>query len=160
MEIYHIILIAVVLILLGGAVKGFQNGFVTEVSNVISLIAALVVVAIFVMGVKEYMQDEMVHVIVLVIALLLVVTVYKVVNFILASLKIIMKLPVASGLNRFLGIVLGTVKGLVVIWLFFIIISSFSLGQMNQVILDAVHKNVFLEFLYNNNLLIYAIASL
>lgn len=160
MEIYYIILIAVILLLLGGALKGFQNGFVTEVSNVISLVAALMVVAIFVMGIKEYMQDRIIHVMVLVIALLLVVTVYKVVNFILTSLKIIMKLPIASGLNRILGLSLGAVKGLILIWLFFIILTNFEFGAINAAVMEAVARNGFLGFLYKNNLLLYIIASI
>lgn len=149
----NIILIVVILVLIGGAIKGFRSGFIAEVSSLLSLISALVVVSIFVIGIKEYMSDEFVHVIVAIVILLIVVTVYKIVNFILTSLGIIMKLPIASGINRILGFALGGIKGVVFLWIFLIVIAYVKLGPLNNIIIEGVNKSKFLTVLAQNNIL-------
>lgn len=85
--------------------------------------------------------------------LLAFITMTAVVRIVLYVLDIIGHLPVIGGLNRLAGGVLGLGTGLVIIWVLFIVITMMYDLSICKLFLGNIEENEFLQFLYNNNIL-------
>ena len=66
---------------------------------------------------------------------------------------IISRLPVIHQADRLGGFVTGLVEGLIVVWLMFAIVTAAGNSSWAADILAQIHSNSFLEFVYNNNLI-------
>ena len=73
-----------------------------------------------------------------------------------AIIKYVQDLPVVKGVTSWLGLILGLVKGLLVTWLFMFIVSITTATSFGQYFIPMIEENVFLRFLYENNMLITA----
>ncbi len=62
------------------------------------------------------------------------------------------KLPVLKEVNSFVGAVVGLVFALLVIWIFFAIVTLLGSTPFGANMLDSIAGNPFLNFLYNNNI--------
>lgn len=80
-----------------------------------------------------------------------------VVSIIFRALNIVSRLPVINTLNKLSGFVLGTVQGLIIIWVGCVFINIFSSTEMVQEIYRCIEENQLLQYIYNNNLLLDAI---
>lgn len=101
-------------------------------------------------------------------AVIIQIVVYLI-SFILASiiLKIILnildlfsKLPILGGINRLGGFMLGTICGLLYLWIFFLVITIFSGTELGGYLLREVAGDKFLDYLYENNLLLQFLMSI
>lgn len=72
---------------------------------------------------------------------------------IIYMLGIISDLPVIGGLNRIAGAALGLAKGLVIIWVIFVIITLAYDSQIGAICMQNIEEHEFLKFLYDNNIL-------
>lgn len=85
--------------------------------------------------------------------LLLAVVVTIVVQILLGVLGVIGKLPVVGGINRLAGGVLGLAIALILVWVFFLLITLlYNTGFGRQCFAD-ISENAFLKYLYDNNIL-------
>lgn len=75
------------------------------------------------------------------------------------TLNIISKLPVLNQINKTAGLAAGVVHGLVVTWLFFILMTVFSSTVFGQEMMQMVGESQVLSIIYNNNLLLGFITS-
>ena len=82
------------------------------------------------------------------IAVIIAVTVVTVVGKVLGLLG---KLPGISILNRILGAVFGAVRGIVLIWLFFLIVVITEESKFGTFCLNQIHGSALLLFLYEHN---------
>ena len=149
----NIVFFVVLLLLIGGGVKGYKRGMIEEVNTVIALVIALIVIGMFVVAVKGYMDHETLRTILGIVCLTIAVLVYKVVDFILSSLKIISIIPVIRGVNKLLGFGVGVVEAVLLIWALFLIIVAFEFGGISSYILADIKENLFLTYLFQNNYL-------
>ena len=69
-------------------------------------------------------------------------------------LDLVSKLPVLDQVNRIAGMAVGLVEGVLVVWIFFVVLTVFAGTEFGQTALQMVNENAFLSFLYNNNLLV------
>ena len=76
-----------------------------------------------------------------------------VVRIILYVLDIIGNLPVIGGLNRLAGGILGLGTALIIVWILFIVITMVYDSSIGKLFLGNIAENEFLQFLYNNNIL-------
>ena len=81
------------------------------------------------------------------------IVVTAVVRIVLYILDIIGHLPVIGGLNRLAGGLLGLGTGLVIVWVLFIAITMMYDLTICKLFLSNIEENEFLQFLYNNNIL-------
>ena len=81
------------------------------------------------------------------------IVVTAVVRIVLYILDIIGHLPVIGGLNRLAGGLLGLGTGLVIVWVLFIAITMMYDLAICKLFLSNIEENEFLQFLYNNNIL-------
>lgn len=77
-----------------------------------------------------------------------------VVHIISQILGIVSKIPVLKGVNRFFGLFAGGFYGLILVWVAFYIVAICSTSEMGTVIISYIHESEFLEFLYENNLVL------
>ena len=84
----------------------------------------------------------------------LFIVVYIIMQVIIRMVDIVSRLPVLHQINKTGGLVLGLVKGLIVVWVFFIAITIFCDTEFAHTVFAFVNDNSFLAFLYNNNLIL------
>ncbi|MDO5292621.1 MAG: CvpA family protein [bacterium] len=68
-------------------------------------------------------------------------------------LDIISRLPVLNSINKIGGIFVGALKSIIVIWLFFVILTVFSGSEFGQSMFAMINDSVLLSYIYNNNML-------
>lgn len=82
------------------------------------------------------------------------VVILVILRIIFAVTGIFSKLPVIKELNKTGGLIFGLLEGLFVVWILFIVITAnASQGWASSALAD-IGSNGFLEFLYNNNLIL------
>lgn len=85
--------------------------------------------------------------------LLAFIVITAVVRIILYILDIIGNLPIIGGLNRLAGGALGLGTALIIVWILFIAITMLYDLPISKLFLQNIEENEFLQFLYNNNIL-------
>lgn len=156
----NIVLVVVALLLLGGAIKGFQNGLVKELSTLIGLIGALAAGAAVVAALRNYQSKNTMNLIIAVICLVVILLAFKIIDFILTSLKLLSNIPLIRGVDKLLGIAAGLAEGIVVIWIAFLLISAFDIAGLRSVVLNLIGENDFLSFIFYNSYMARGIAEL
>lgn len=103
----------------------------------------------------EYMVEYFAKLVVNILSFLLTFLVVTIVlRTIIYMLGIIGDLPVIGGLNRVAGAALGTVKGLIIVWVIFAIITLVYDTQLGEVCMQSIQEHEFLKFIYDNNVLL------
>ncbi len=75
------------------------------------------------------------------------------------ALNLISKLPLLNQLNKTAGLLAGLVHGLILVWLFFLLLTVFSTTEFGQSTMKLVAENELLSIIYNNNILLKFITS-
>lgn len=109
---------------------------------------------------KDYINNYLAGVIIN--ALSFVITFVVIMAFLWAlciALDLISKLPLLNGVNKTAGLLAGLLHGLVIVWVFFLIITVFGGTKIGQQALEMIGDSEILSFIYNNNLLLKIITS-
>lgn len=149
----NIIFLIIVMLFIGGGIKGFRNGMVEELNKAVALILALVAIAMFVVAAKGYLEHETLRTILGIVCMTIAILVYKIVDFILSSLKMISLIPVIRGVNKLLGFGVGVAESVILVWAVFIVIVAFEFGGVSRYILENIRENTLLTYLFSNNYL-------
>ncbi|NLZ82976.1 MAG: CvpA family protein [Clostridiales bacterium] len=105
-------------------------------------------------GFKDYVSSYLAGVIINSMAFILTFLVILIALWIISiALNLISKLPILNGLNKTMGMVAGLLQGLLLVWVFFIVITIFSGSQMGHDALEMIETSEILRFIYNNNFL-------
>lgn len=84
-----------------------------------------------------------------------------IVSFILATLmirilsyalNIIASLPVIRGVNKIAGALVGLIKGIMFVWVAFVILTILCNTGVGQICMDLIEQDTFLSYLYNQNI--------
>lgn len=86
-----------------------------------------------------------------VIYIVIMVVVFIALRIIIGATGIIRRLPVIKQADKLGGVIVGLIEGLIVVWIFFTVVTAMSGTENVANILAQIHKNAFLEALYNNN---------
>ena len=156
----NIIFLIVLMLFIGGGIKGFRHGMVEELNKAVALILALAAIAMFVVAAKSYMEHETLRTILGIVCMTIAILVYKIVDFILSSLKIISLIPVIRGVNKLLGFGVVVAESVILIWAVFIVIVAFEFGGASRYILENIKENTLLTFLFSNNYLANLVADI
>jgi uncharacterized membrane protein required for colicin V production len=98
--------------------------------------------------VSGYLAGWMLKGIAFVVAMVLVSILLRV---ILGVLNVVTRLPVLNGANRILGIGVGFIEGLLVIWLLLFIVTISSTSDFGRQLIGYIEESEILRYLYNNN---------
>lgn len=82
---------------------------------------------------------------------IILVILYIIIRMCLVFTNVLSKLPLVGETNKILGSVVGLCEGLIVVWLFFIIITAFGNTEFASNLLVDINENPILAFLYNYN---------
>lgn len=82
------------------------------------------------------------------------ITAWIVVHIISQLLGIVSRIPILKGINRTLGLFAGGIYGVLIVWIAFYIIALCSASETGMVLTSYIYDNVFLTFLYENNLIL------
>lgn len=110
--IVSIILFIIILVLRIRA--GFKHGFVKELSNIISMVLALILGFIIYKGVKAAMVMKFGTMITALILVLIMLAVFGINKLIFKILKVFASLPVVNGIDKFFGIIAGIIEAVLI----------------------------------------------
>lgn len=98
--------------------------------------------------VGEFLSKLIIHIVAFLCTFLLVTIVLRAIIF---ALDIVSELPVLGFFNRLAGGVVGAAGGLIIIWLFFVIITLLYVTAFGREIYQVIQENAILNMLYENN---------
>lgn len=148
----NVTLLAVVVLIVWMMIRGFKKGMAKELSGLVALFAAFVVLALALMLVSSFSQGEMTNTLYSVILLVLFGLAYGIVKFILRSAKVVSKLPIINFFDSVLGIGVGLCKAILVTWIFFMLCANNYLGTISEYVQQDIAGNTFLKFIYQYNI--------
>ena len=76
----------------------------------------------------------------------------------LGTLSVFKRLPLIGTADHLLGLVLGLIQGMLIIWGLFLVLSLFSTSEIGARLMQEVNASPFLSFLYNSNPLLNSAA--
>ena len=147
----NLLLPALLLLAVWRAWRGYKNGFAEEIYRLISLVAALFVLALLLMAVSSFRAYDMKNGIISVILLIITGIVLHLFGIIMKSLKAIAKLPIISFLNRLLGLAAGIAEVIVGAWIMYCVIHAFPTGEFGTQIMIWTQESEWLMKLYEAN---------
>jgi uncharacterized membrane protein required for colicin V production len=109
---------------------------------------------------KGYVSNYLTGVIINAMAFIITFVVILILLWVISiALDIISKLPLINSINKTAGLLAGLLHGLVVVWLFFILLTVFGSTELGQKGMEMVGESQILSLLYNNNFLLGFITS-
>lgn len=98
--------------------------------------------------VGEFLSKLIIHIVAFLCTFLLVTIVLRAIIF---AFDIVSELPVLGFFNRLAGGVVGAAGGLIIIWLFFVVITLLYVTAFGREIYQVIQENAILNMLYENN---------
>lgn len=119
---------AMILLLLIWRIKrGFANGMMQEIVNLLSGIIALACVALVFLAVSSAVNKSMHTLTVCIVALVLLGIVFKLCHLILTTLLAVGNISIVSGINKLLGAVMGAAEGCLLAYILYKVLSHFGI---------------------------------
>lgn len=148
--------------------KGIQVEIISELplpqvlkSNILDNNNSEMYEALDASGVYEYISKSIAVVILNAMVFLVLVIICRVFFFSLGkAMGEIAKLPIIRSVDKIGGGILGAMKGLIIIWIVFLVLSITSTFSYSQEIIQSINQNELLKLLYDNNLLLDIVADL
>ncbi len=147
----NVTLLAVVILAVWMMIRGFKKGMAKELSGLVALFAAFVVLALGLMLVASFTEGEMTNTLYSVILLVVFGLAYGIVKFILRSARAVSSLPIIKFFDSVLGIGVGLVKAILIIWIVFMLGANNYLGPVSTRIIQDIEGNTFLKLLFEFN---------
>lgn len=98
--------------------------------------------------VGEFLSKLIIHIVAFLCTFLLVTIVLRAIIF---ALDIVSELPVLGFFNRLAGGAVGAAGGLIIIWLYFVVITLLYVTAFGREIYQVIQENAILNMLYENN---------
>lgn len=77
--------------------------------------------------------------------------VWLIIRLVLGGLSVFRHLPIFGTADRLLGLLLGLIQGVLIVWGLFMILSLFATSQVGSILMREIYASPFLSFLYNMN---------
>ena len=156
----NLLLIITAVILLFMVVDGYKKGMVRSLISLISLLITCVVLFLLGNALSSYFDGRFFNVIITLLLLAAIGLVHHLLNVVFFSAKVISKLPIVHSLDKLLGIVVGILETVLIVWTIYAFNIFRDLGTLGQVIVDYTRDSKILTCLYENNYLAYLIEQL
>lgn len=149
----NIMVLIVLFLLVIKIMDGYKKGMVKEIISFVSLIVMCIVVVLISAGLHSYMEKEVLGIVVAVLLLAVLGIAHHLLQVVFFSAKLISKLPVISWGNKVLGMVVGALEVVLLLWTLFTFIMYFGLGMLGQLIVEYTSQSRLLTWLYELNML-------
>lgn len=147
----NITLLISIIIVIATMIGGYKHGMVKEITGVVALGAGLLVIALGIMLFSSFSRGEVTNTVYTVILLVLFGVVYGIVKFFLRSAKAVSRLPILSFFNSVLGAGVGFCKGILVLWILFLLCYHLPMGEVNALVQADIAENTVLKLIYQYN---------
>lgn len=147
----NLLLIILLILLICNVVEGYKKGMVRSIISLVSLIALCIVAVLIGNGLKSYTDGEMVNVVIMVLLLCLLGIVQHLLNVVFFSAKAISKLPVIHSLDKILGIVVGVLETVLLLWTVYTFIMNLDLGMIENMVMEYTRDSNILTWFYEHN---------
>ena len=112
-------------------------------------------------GVYDYIARSIAMVVLNASIFLVLVLICRIFFFFLGrTAKGLSKLPILSSIDKVGGGMLGAIKGLILIWIFFLVLSVTSAMDWSQTLIGQINQSAILKMLYDNNVLVGIVGDL
>lgn len=149
----NIMVLIVLTLLLIKILDGYKKGMVKEIISFVSLIVMCIVVVLISAGLHSYMEHEVIGIVVAVLLLVILGIAHHLLKVVFFSAKVISKLPVISWGNQILGMVVGALEIVLLLWTLYTFIMYFGLGMVGELIVEYTRQSQLLTWVYQFNLL-------
>ncbi|HWT75711.1 MAG TPA: CvpA family protein [Mobilitalea sp.] len=110
---------------------------------------------------KDYVTNYLTGVIINAMAFIITFIVLLILLWVIClTLDIVSKLPLLNQINKTAGLLAGLLHGLVVVWLFFILLTVFGSTDIGQKAMQMIGDSQILSMIYNNNFILKFITSI
>ena len=154
---FNLLTIIAAVILICMVMDGYQKGMVRSLISLISLLITCVVLFLIGNALGSYFDGRFFNLIITLLLLGAIGVVHHLFNVVFFSAKMISKLPIVHSLDKLLGIVVGILETVLIIWTIYSFNIFRDLGTLGQVIVDCTRDSKILTYLYENNYLAYLI---
>jgi uncharacterized membrane protein required for colicin V production len=154
----NLLLVIMAVVLICMVMDGYKKGMVKSLISLISLLITCVV--LFLIGLSSYFDGKIFNVILTILLLAAIGLVHHLLNIVFFSAKMIVKLPIVHSLDKLLGIVVGILETVLIVWTIYAFNIFRDLGTLGQVIVDYTRDSRILTCLYENNYLAYLVEQL
>ena len=111
-------------------------------------------------GFKEYVSRYLTGIVINALAFTLTFVIILILLWVISiALDIVGKLPLLKQVNKTAGLVAGLIHGLVIVWMFFIVLTVFQSSELGQKAMEMIGDSQILSFIYNNNFLLDSVTS-
>ena len=156
----NLLLIIMAVVLLCMVADGYKKGMVKSLISLISLLITCVVLFLVGNALSSYFDGRFFNLILTLLLLAAIGLVHHLLNAVFFSAKMISKLPVVHSLDKLLGVVVGILETILIVWTIYAFNIFRDLGTLGQVIVDYTRDSKILTCLYENNYLAYLIEQL
>lgn len=151
----NILLIIMGIILICNMVDGYKKGMVRSVISFVSLIVLCIVAALIGNGLQSYFDGEFLNVVIMVFLLCILGIVHHLLGVVFFSAKMISKLPIVHSLDKLLGVVVGVLETVLIIWTIYTFVMMLNMGMIGQQLLEYTRESSILTWFYEHNHLAY-----
>lgn len=150
----NLTLIIVLIVLFYMVANGYKKGFTKQLSGLVALAAAFVMLSLGIMLVSSFQNGEVTNTVYSVILLAVFGLVYGIIKFLLRSIKLISNLPILRFGDQVLGIAAGGIKWILIVWIFFLLCENNYFGDLTEFICADIAESTILKLLYHYNFFI------
>lgn len=139
-------------------VAATKRGMVKEICSLIATLAGCISILVIAFAVRNYIHNNKLLFVITLVLLAIFGMIYKMIDGLLTTMKLIAKLPVVKTADKLLGVVVGIIETIIVVWTLFCIIMIMDGGMIERVVLECVNQNIIMRKLFEYNYL-YVIIS-
>lgn len=150
MEI-NVLTVIVLVCLVLKILDGYQKGMVKEIISFVSLIFLCLVVALIGNGLSDYNEGNFLNVAVVVLLLAVLGIAHHIINVVVLPAKLIAKLPVVHSVDKLLGVVVGVMETVLLLWTVYAFTMMTDLGMIGEYIRQSTADSPVLTWFYQHN---------
>lgn len=151
----NILLIIAAVLLLFNVVDGYKKGMVKSIISFVSLIILCIVVALIGNGLQSYFDGQVLNVVIVVLLLCVLGIAHHLLGIVFFSAKLISKLPIVHSVDKVLGVVVGILETVLIVWTIYTFTMMLDMGMIGTQIVEYTRENNVLTWFYEHNYLAY-----
>ena len=149
----NILLLAVIAFTILKVVDGYKKGMVKEIISFVSLVVMCIVVLLQGVGLRSYMEKEIVGVVIALLLLVILGIAHHVLKIVFFSAKLISKLPIVHSVDKLFGVVVGVLEVVLILWTIYTFIMYFEMRMLGNLMIEYSRDSEILTWLYEHNML-------
>ena len=134
-----------------GIWRGFKNGFTKEISGVVSVFMALVVLAIVFLLLASIWEKNTKTLAVSVVLLVIAGVFYRLAGIVMKSAETLAKLPLIRLADRLMGAAAGALEIMIIFWIMYMLVEGLPTGSFGEQIMAWTKESTLLINIYQKN---------